>query len=329
MKFGLFIPQGWRHDLVGIDPKEQWTVMNQLANRADAGAWESIWVFDHFHTVPEATDQATHEAWTLMAAFAATTKRVRLGQMCTCISYRNPAYLAKVAATVDLISNGRVEMGIGAGWYEHEWLAYGYGFPSAGERLGRLEEGVRIMQHAWTEGKASLTGKYYQVSNAIVEPRPLQPEGIPIWIAGGGEKVTLRIAAQFANCTNFADGDIEVFNAKSAILQEHCVKLNRPFDAIRRSTNVKVVLGESVEDVANRLSRIESMIAPYVGAESAAKYVSEYRETVGVGTVPQVIAGLQRLKDAGLDTAIIYCPEAAYDPYVLDLLETEVIPALT
>ena len=129
MRFGLFVPQGWRLDLVGIDPAEQWAVMRDVVRRADAGPWESVWVYDHFHTVPQPTDEACHEAWTLIAAIGAVTERVRLGQMCTCMSYRNPAYLAKVAATCDIVSGGRVEMGIGGGWYEHEWRAYGYGFP--------------------------------------------------------------------------------------------------------------------------------------------------------------------------------------------------------
>ena len=145
MRFGMFVPQGWRHDLVGIDPAEQWAAMSGLAAHADAGPWESIWVYDHFHTVPVASEEATHEAWSLMSAFAATTTRIRLGQMCTCMSYRNPAYLAKIAATVDVISGGRVEMGIGAGWYEDEWRAYGYGFPQPGERLARLAQSNQIL----------------------------------------------------------------------------------------------------------------------------------------------------------------------------------------
>jgi alkanesulfonate monooxygenase SsuD/methylene tetrahydromethanopterin reductase-like flavin-dependent oxidoreductase (luciferase family) len=117
MRFGTFLPQGWRFDLVGIDPAEHWATMRGLAQRADAGPWESLWVYDHFHTTPVPSDEATHEAWTLMAAFAASTQRIRLGQMCTCMGYRNPAYLAKVAATIDHVSAGRVEMGIGGGWY--------------------------------------------------------------------------------------------------------------------------------------------------------------------------------------------------------------------
>src|SRR6201985_2181356 len=113
MRFGLFVPQGWRLDVVGIDTKDHWPLMLSIAQGAEDGRCESICVFDHFHTVPVPTQEATHEAWTLMAAFAAATSRVRLGQMCTCMGYRNPAYLAKVAATVDIISQGRAEMGIG------------------------------------------------------------------------------------------------------------------------------------------------------------------------------------------------------------------------
>ena len=144
MQFGLFIPQGWRHDLVGIDPAQHWGVMAGLARRVDGNPdWSSIWVYDHMHTMPRPSEEATHEAWTLMAAFAGVTGRIRLGQMCTCMGYRNPAHLAKVAATVDVVSEGRLEMGIGAGWYEHEWRAYGYGFPSAGERLAGAARGRR------------------------------------------------------------------------------------------------------------------------------------------------------------------------------------------
>lgn len=188
MRFGLFIPQGWRLDLVGIPVDEHWRVMSDLATYADGTAWDSLWVYDHFHTVPVPTDEATHEAWSLMAAYAATTSRIKLGQMCTAMSYRNPAYLAKVAATVDVISGGRVQMGIGGGWYEHEWRAYGYGFPSAGARLGRLDEGVQIMRDAWRDGRATLDGKHYQITDAIVQPKPLQDNGIPLWIAGGARR---------------------------------------------------------------------------------------------------------------------------------------------
>src|ERR1700759_225233 len=134
MRFGLFVPQGWRLDLAGIDPAEHWATMLDIAKAAEGGPFDSLWVYAHSHTVPVPTQEATHEAWTLMAAYAAATSRVKLGQMCTCMGYRNPAYLAKVAATVDVISGGRAEMGIGAGWDEHEWRGLGVRVPCAGQR---------------------------------------------------------------------------------------------------------------------------------------------------------------------------------------------------
>lgn len=333
MRFGIFIPQGWRHDLVGIEPAEQWRVMRDLAIAADEGPWESLWVYDHFHTVPVPSEEATHEAWTLMSAFGAVTDRIRLGQMCTCMSYRNPAYLAKVAATVDIVSGGRTEMGIGGGWYEHEWRAYGYGFPEIGERLGRLDEGVQIMKQAWETGSATLDGKHYRVDGAIVRPQPLQSvggaeHGIPLWIAGGGEKVTLRIAAQYAQYTNFA-GDPETFTRKSDVLRGHCERLGRPFEEIVRSSNYNTVIGEDAADVERRLDTIEERVRPHLG-EKTASFMAEYRggNAAAVGTPDQVVERLRAMGELGMAYAIHYFPEAAYDTSGIELFEREVIPAL-
>ncbi|WP_216911990.1 LLM class F420-dependent oxidoreductase [Nocardia noduli] len=329
MRFGIFIPQGWRLDLVGIDPASQWTVMRDLAQRADASdIWESLWVYDHFHTVPVPTEEATHEAWTLMSAFAATTSRIRLGQMCTAMSYRNPAYLAKVAATVDLISGGRVEMGIGGGWYEHEWRAYGYGFPSAGDRLRRLDEGVQIFQQAWTKGEATLDGKHYQVDGAIVRPLPLQEGGIPLWIAGGGEKVTLKIAAKYAQYTNFS-GVPEEFTHKSELLRAHCADVGTDFDAIVRSSNFNAAIGATEAEVEERLRTLQDRLAKFVGAEAAAAQIDNvYRTSAAVGTPEQVIEKLTAVKGLGLEYAILNFPETAYDTSGVELFEREVAPAL-
>ena len=331
MRFGMFVPQGWRHDLVGIDPSEHWAVMSGLAAYADGAEspWESIWVYDHFHTTPVPSEtEATHEAWTLMSAYAATTSRVRIGQMCTCMSYRNPAYLAKVAATVDVISGGRLEMGIGGGWYEHEWRAYGYGFPPIPERLGRLREGVEIMHQAWTTGSATLDGEYYQVDHAIVQPKPLQPGGIPFWIAGGGEKVTLKIAAKYASYTNFT-GTAEEFTHKSEVLRGHCERLGRDFDEITRSSNFNTVIGTDDADVARRLDAIETRLAPFLGPEKMARYMADLRSpTAAVGTPSQVVTKLAERRELGLGYSIHYFPEAAYDRSGLALFAAEVAPAL-
>ncbi|MCI2957624.1 LLM class F420-dependent oxidoreductase [Agromyces atrinae] len=329
MRFGLFIPQGWRHDLVGIDPAEQWATMNDLAQYADRGeTWESIWVYDHFHTVPvPSATEATHEAWTLMSAFAASTERVRLGQMCTCMSYRNPAYLAKIAATVDLISGGRTEMGIGAGWYEHEWLAYGYGFPDAPERLARLREGVEIMHQAWTTGTATLEGKHYQVDGAIVQPQPLQAGGIPMWVAGGGEKVTLKIAAKYASYTNYGN-TLDEFVHKNDVLAGHCEKLGRDASSIVRSSNFNTIVGATEAEVAERLAIVEARVRPFLGDEATARFLGDYASSPAVGTPEQVVEKLGAWKDAGLGYSIHYFPEAAYDRSGIELFEREVAPAL-
>ncbi|QTE29901.1 TIGR03560 family F420-dependent LLM class oxidoreductase [Pengzhenrongella sicca] len=327
MRFGLFIPQGWRLDLVGIAPADQWAAMHAVAAHADAGdTWESVWVYDHFHTVPEPTEEATHEAWTLMAALAASTSRVRLGQMCTCMAYRNPAYLAKVAATIDAISGGRVEMGIGAGWYEHEWRAYGYGFPGAGARIAALEEGVQIMRQMWEKGSATLAGEYFQVDGARGYPRPLQEGGIPLWIAGGGEKKTLRIAAQYAQYTNF-DGSPEGFAHKSAVLAEHCERLGRDVGSITRSANYNVVIGRTQADVDAKLAWIEAHYAAVVPA-STATTLEEFRTGPLVGTPEQIVERLRALQALGLGYAIAYFAEAAYDRSGIELFEQEVAPAL-
>ncbi|GAA1758337.1 LLM class F420-dependent oxidoreductase [Agromyces humatus] len=333
MRFGMFVPQGWRHDLVGIESSDHWNVMHGLAAYADApgSGWDTIWVYDHFHTVPTPSHtEATHEAWSLMAAYAASTSRVRIGQMCTCMSYRNPAYLAKVAATVDIVSGGRLEMGIGGGWYEHEWRAYGYGFPPIPERLGRLREGVEIMHQAWTTGQATLDGTYYQVDGAIMQPQPLQHGGIPIWVAGGGEKVTLKIAAKYASYTNFG-GTSEEFAHKSDVLRGHCDALGRDFSSITRSTEFRTVIGTDAADVAARLDRIEARVAPYLGSEATARYMGEYRNRSPhtlVGTPAEIVALLDERRELGLGYTVIYNPEAAYDRSGLELFAAEVMPAL-
>src|SRR3954469_18593479 len=330
MRFGMFVPQGWRQDLTGIETADHWSVMSGLATHADEGdAWESIWVYDHFHSVPAPPNgEAVHEAWSLMNAFAASTSRVRLGQMCTCMSYRNPAYLAKVAATFDVVSGGRVEMGIGAGWYEHEWRAYGYGFPPAPERLGMLDEGMQIMRQAWTEGRATLQGKHYQVDGAIVRPLPLQEGGIPLWIAGGGEKVTLKIAAKYARYTNF-DGTLEGFTRKSELLAGHCRDVGTDFDAITRSANYNVAIGATEAEVEDRLQQLKARIAPFVGEERAEAQLGGFRGLPACGTPEQIVEKLRKLEAAGMAYGIFYFPEAAYDRSGIELFEREVVPALS
>src|ERR1035437_1478171 len=175
VRFGLFVPQGWILDLVDIeDPIEQYETMSRVAQTAERLGFDSIWLFDHFHTYNKPVLETTFECWTATAALARDTTRIRLGQMVTCNGYRNPALLAKMASTVDVLSHGRLDFGIGGGWFEHEYLAYGYPYPATPERLRMLGESLQVIKAMWTEPYASFDGAYYKVDGAINEPKGVQ-----------------------------------------------------------------------------------------------------------------------------------------------------------
>ena len=326
MQFGTFIPQGWRLDLAGIDTSEHWPTMQRVAWQAENLGFDSIWVYDHFHTVPEPTQEPTYEAWTLMAALAVATERVRLGQMCTCNGYRSPSYLAKVAASIDAISGGRVEMGIGGGWYEHEYLAYGYPFPRPSVRLGELDEAVQIMQLMWTEDEASFAGDHYTIDGAICQPKPVQPDGIPMWIAGGGEQLTLRTAAKYADYTNFG-GSLEVFSHKSEVLAEHCETVGRDFGEITRSANFNVVIGSDAVAVDAKVAASALRAGTVLDDGQAAVDRMLNGPGMAMGTPDQVVETLRSFEAAGMIYAIVYFPDAAYDAESMELFASEVMPA--
>src|SRR5881392_3881877 len=157
LKFGLSLPQGWAMDVASIkDPVEAYEAMTRVAQTADEMGFASIWLVDHFHTIPQPSQEVTFECWTTTAALARDTKRVRIGQMVSCNGYRNPALLAKMASTVDTMSHGRLDFGIGAGWHEQEFLAYGYDFPDGPTRLRQLRDAVRIILAMWAEEKEAV-----------------------------------------------------------------------------------------------------------------------------------------------------------------------------
>ncbi len=325
MRFGAFVPQGWRLDLVGITTEDHWPTMLGVANSIEEAGYESLWVYDHFHTTPVPTQEVTYEAWTLMAALAATTRRVRLGQMCTCNSYRPPAYLAKVAASIDVISAGRVEMGIGAGWYEHEYDGYGYSFPKPSIRIGMLREGVEIMQRMWTEEEVDFAGRHYTLKGAICRPKPVQQPHIPLWIAGGGEKLTLNVAARYASHTNFGQS-FEEFVHKSEILKEHCQEVGTDFDAIVRSANFSVICEETEPEVEERIAWIKDHYRPFVPAERLERMEDMWRKFAG--TPDQLIERFRPWRRAGMTYGIVFFAEAAYDTSGLERFAGEVVPAL-
>jgi F420-dependent oxidoreductase-like protein len=203
MQVGLMAPQGWKGDYDGWPPADAWARTVELAKQAEELGFESLWVFDHFHTVPEPTDEITFESFSMLAALAMATTRVRLGHMVVCTGFRNPALTAKLSSTLDVISAGRFELGIGAGWKEDEWIAYGYGFPSLADRLGALGDHLEIISAMLQPGRSSYEGSYAHVRRAINEPQGLQQPRIPIIVGGNGRQKTAGYAVRYADELNF------------------------------------------------------------------------------------------------------------------------------
>jgi F420-dependent oxidoreductase-like protein len=203
MQVGLMAPQGWKGEYDGWDPAAAWARTIELARNAESLGFESLWVFDHFHTVPEPTDEITFEGFSVLAALAMATERVRLGHMVVCTGFRNPALTAKLSSTIDVISGGRFELGIGAGWKEEEWRAYGYGFPTLGERMAALGDHLEVIRAMFGPGRASYEGRYAHVRGAINVPKGLQQPRIPIIVGGNGQRVTAGLAIRFADELNY------------------------------------------------------------------------------------------------------------------------------
>lgn len=201
---------------------------------------EHAWLFDHFMPINGDLTGPCFEGWSLLSAFAAITSRLRVGLMVTGNTYRNPAVLANIGATVDVISGGRLDFGIGAGWNEIEHSAYGIPLYTPGERIRRLGEACEIIKRMWTETSPSFEGRYYQIKDAYCEPKPIQKPTPPFVIGGSGEKLTLRIVAQYANIWNCVGSDVENFQQKSAILDTHCAAIGRDPKTIERSVQLMV-----------------------------------------------------------------------------------------
>ncbi len=205
MKIGAIVPQGWIGDYDGWDPLEAWRRTAAVATQADRLGFESIWLFDHFHTTPKPSDEITFESFTSLSALAALTSRVRLGHIVICTAFRNPALTAKMISTMDSISAGRMDLGIGAGWKRDEWLAYGYGFPETKERLARLGDDLRVITAMLAGDKhehATSEGEYSHVRDARNVPKPIQKPRVPIMVGGNGPNVTWRLAAKHADELN-------------------------------------------------------------------------------------------------------------------------------
>ena len=312
--FGVFIPQGWKMELAGIEGAQaQWQTSVDISVLAEKLGYDSIWVYDHFHNVPKPAQEAVFECWTTIAAISQRTSRIRLGQMVGCNSYRNPGLLAKITSTVDVISGGRLDWGIGAGWYESEYKGYGYEFAKPSDRIGMLRETVEIVKSMWTNAETNYDGKYYKMSRANCDPKPLQQPTPPVWIGGGGEQLTLRVVAEHADVSNFGSS-LEEFTKKRAILQDHCRIIGRDEDTIRKTISSEVFIRETEKEVIEAGSK-------NLWGEPA----ESWRAKALVGTPEQVSEKIQKYLDAGCTGFIPWCADYP-STETLELFATKVIP---
>lgn len=314
MRFGVFAPQGWRRDLNEIaDPYEQYEAMTNVARVADAGIWDSVWVYDHFHTTPSAELETTFECWTITSTLVRDTKRINVGQMVGCNGYRNPALYAKISSTVDVAANGRLYAGIGAGWYEAEWKAYGYPWVDTPQRMGMFREAVQIITKMWTEDYPEFRGRYYSIDRPINEPKGIRKPHPLFWIGGSGEQVTLKLVAQYGDACNVM-GDPATVGHKLRVLQGHCNAVGRNYDDIIKSTQLRVCLIDAGADPVEATERVRQGI-PF----------EDFASGFVIGTASDVALQVERMAEQGIDYVIMYVCRAAYEPGLVQLLESEVV----
>jgi F420-dependent oxidoreductase-like protein len=292
MRFGLQIPNFAQGDT----PTAMFDDVVERATAAEETGYDSVWVMDHFYQLPPMGGPTVPmlDSYTLLGALAARTSRVRLGTMVTGVTYRNPAHLAKIVTTLDVISGGRAILGIGAAWYDVEHEGLGFAFPPAGERLDRLEEALVICRAMFSEDEPTFDGRYYRVHQAKNVPRPVQPGGPAILVGGGGEKRTLKLVARYADMCNFF-GDTEEIAHKVDVLRGHCQTVGRdPSEVTVSRLSTLVLTANDEETEATR-----DFLRQATGQDPAGS---------DIGTPDQLVARVEELAGAGVQYFVFNMP---------------------
>ena len=308
IQFGLFQPQ------IGLP----FSALKERVLACEEYGFHSVWFTDHMWTrgMPQVDFL---ENWTVMSAMAATTSRIRIGSLVICNSFRNPAFLAKMAASLDNVSNGRLELGLGAGWMEEEYKAYGYPFPSGGVRANQLKEGVEIIKKLFTEEKATYTGKYYSIADAYNNPKPLQKPYPPITIGAAAEQKMLRIVAQHANRWNCPAAVAHRVEKKWGVITEHCKAVGRNPEEIEISEQVVVVLGKDEQDFQRK----------WPVAKQTLGRLTDLEKTALRGTPAGVIEGIREKNRKGVTLFTMIFSDLTQSDFLdtLKLFVREVMPA--
>ncbi len=294
------LPQEWERD--SVDPVEAYETMTRVAQEAEALGFASVWLFDHFDSSSafQSTERMFFECWTSTAAVARDTTRIRIGQMVTCHSFRHPTLLAKMASTVDVLSHGRLNLGVSAGWNEQEYLAYGYPFPDAAIRLRQLREALHIIKAMWMEEETSFEGKYYQVRGAINQPKGVQKPHIPVLVAGKGEQVTLKLVARYGDACNFTHPDPEEMERKFTLIKDYCEAIGRDYREIHRTIYVNGFVGETDAEAISKAANIPS------------KFTLDHIRVRGLLGSPDTIRQrLREMEQKGVQEVIIFMRDVA------------------
>ena len=287
-----------------------WDTTLAAARACEQAGLDSVWLADHFMFPDKAQpekEKPVFDCFVILGAIAASTSRIRIGELVVGVPYRNPALLAKMLTTLDVVSHGRSIAGLGAAWHEPEFVAYGWEFPSVRERMEMLEEAVQIVDRMMTQRPASFHGKHYHVEEAYNDPMPVQQPRPPIMIGGSGEKATLRIVAQYADFCNVG-GDPATVAHKYEVLRRHCERVGRPFDAVTRSNDVGILIAATERELAAKKER-------YGGDHGL------------VGTPDAIIEGLRRYAQVGSQYVTFHMPDA-HDIEPILLLGETVVPAV-
>jgi F420-dependent oxidoreductase-like protein len=307
MKFGIHHPS-W---VDGPDPAEAFEAAKAKAQWAENHGFVWFSVQDHMIQTPlvGAPDEPLLEGWAVLAGLAAVTSRIRLATLVTAVGYRNPAHLAKIAASVDLISRGRLTLGIGAGFFEDEYKQYGWAFPPRpATRIRQMEEAIQLILKLWTEPRTTFHGRYFHVEDAILEPKPVQKPRPPVMIAGGGEQMTLRAVARLADACNLVRGDIAEARNKLAVLRSHCDAVGRDYDTIEKTHVQRWLLARDAAAVAAKRER-QAALAPLSGF---------------AGTVSEAIDLMGQYRDAGVD--LLIQSDGRNDVETRELFVSDVMP---
>ena len=295
MRFGFQKPV-FTFDYRGDDTSQIIDSLKKLATTAENNGFDSFWVMDHFHQIPMIgkVEEPMLESWSTLSVLAGLTTKIKLGTLVSGIMYRYPAILAKVAATLDVLSKGRLFMGIGAAWNEDESHAYGIHFPPAGERLSRLEEAIQIIRKMWTEEpSASFNGKYYQIHNAYCNPKPIQKPSPPILVGGSGERKTLKIVAKYADACNLF-GSAETVKRKLNILKDHCKSVGRDYDSILKTKLGIIVVDDDKQMAEKKIKQL------FKGMPE-----EQIREFAIYGTPEDLLRQIELLEQVGIQYLIV------------------------